>query len=59
MLNGRKYTAAAALGVGLAVASATATPAAAHWYGWAGPYYGYTGWPAAYSYGGCEQEHAV
>jgi hypothetical protein len=38
--NARKYTAIAALGMGLALA---ATPASAQWYGWGGPYYGYVG----------------
>ena len=48
MLNSRKYTALAVLGVGLAVAAAT--PAKAQWFGWGGPYFGHAGWPAAYGY---------
>jgi hypothetical protein len=46
MLNTRKYTALAVLGVGLAVAAAT--PAKAQWFGWGRPYFGYAGWPATY-----------
>ena len=48
MLNSRKYTALAVLGVGLAVAAAT--PAKAQSFGWGRPYFGYAGWPAAYGY---------
>jgi len=48
MLNSRKYTALAVLGVGLAVAAAT--PAKAQWFGRGGPHFGYAGWPAAYGY---------
>ena len=43
MLNTRKYTALAVLGVGLAVAAAT--PAKAQWFGWR-PYFAYAGWHA-------------
>src|SRR5215467_12939895 len=50
MLNSRKYTALAVLGVGLAVAAATPAPAKAYWFGWGGPHYGYAGWPAAYGF---------
>ena len=50
MLNTRKYTALAVLGVGLAVAAAT--PAKAQWFGWGRPYFAYAGWPAAYGYAG-------
>src|SRR5258708_16519598 len=35
MLNSRKYTALAVLGVGLAVAAATPAQAKAYWFGWA------------------------
>jgi hypothetical protein len=47
MPNVGKYTAIAALGVGLALAAAL--PASAQW--WGGPSYGYVRWPA--TYGGC------
>src|SRR5260370_3547171 len=50
MLNSRKYTAVAVLGVGLAVAAATPAPAKAYWLGWGGRYYGCAGWPAAYGF---------
>ena len=66
MLNTRKYTALAILGVGLAVAAATPAPAQAQWFGWGRPYFAYAGWPAygfarfhRFGYGcGCPRAYA-
>ena len=57
MLNSRKYTTLAVLGVGLAVAAAT--PAKAHWYGWGGPYYGYGGFHRVGYWCGCPRAYAA
>ncbi len=59
MLNTRKYTALAVLGVGLAVAAATPVPAKAYWFGWGGPSYGYAGFHR-FGYGcGCPRAYGA
>src|SRR6266436_8476868 len=59
MLNARKYTALAVLGVGLAVAAATPAPAKAYWFGWGGPSYGYAGFHR-FGYGcGCPRAYGA